>query len=171
MSNTTTSSNVRSARSSAAKFAFTYDHVNKKIVGTDIDFQKSGIPGSKQEEELMARIAKQPTYTFAVIETEKKPAKRTYKGLDRKLMEAYIAIQEEQAKANLTARLSQMIADESAFPTIRSWFLDEFPGFSVSKAQREIQKHNLTTTKAKVRAIKASAKPAPTKEQPKVVNF
>ncbi|MBQ1169283.1 MAG: hypothetical protein IIX49_00470 [Oscillospiraceae bacterium] len=60
------------------KFAFTYDHVNKKIVGTDIAFQKAGIPGSALEAELNIRIETRPSYGFTVIPTVKKPAKQTY---------------------------------------------------------------------------------------------
>ena len=80
--------NLTATATTSKKFAFTFDHVNKKIVGTDINFQKSGIPGSKEEKELMARIEARPTYTFAVIETEKKPAKKTYAGLTMEVMES-----------------------------------------------------------------------------------
>lgn len=140
------------------KFAFTYDHVNQKIVGTDINFQKAGIPGSALEAELNARIAERPAYGFTVIPTEKKPAKQTYKGLTKELMREYIAIQEEQAAADLNARLDTMLKEKKAFPTIKSWFLDEFKDFSVSKARREIKNHKLISVKTKVRLVKA--KPA-----------
>lgn len=140
------------------KFAFTYDHVNQKIVGTDINFQKAGIPGSALEAELNARIAERPAYGFTVIPTEKKPAKQTYKGLTKELMREYIAIQEEQAAADLNAQLDTMLKEKKAFPTIKSWFLDEFKDFSVSKARREIKNHKLISVKAKVRLVKA--KPA-----------
>ena len=151
------------------KFAFTYDHVNKKIVGTDINFQKAGIPGSALEAELTARMEERPSYTFAIIETEKKPAKQTYKGLTKELMQEYIKIQQDKAVDDLLAQLDNMVAEKKAFPTIKSWFLDEFKGFSVSKAQREIQNHKLISVKTKVRMVKATPKVAI--EQPKVVNF
>ena len=124
------------------KFAFTFDHVNQKIVGKDVDFQKAGIPGSKQEEELMARIEARPTYSFMVLETEKKPAKQTYAGLTRELMEEYIAIQAEDKKADLMAQFENMVEEKKAFPTMKSWFLDEFKDFSVSKAKTQIKNHN-----------------------------
>ena len=145
----------------SAKFAFTYDHINKKIVGTDINFQKAGIPGSALEAELLARMEGQPTYTFAVVETEKKPAKQTYKGLTKELMQEYIKIQQNKAVDDLLAQLDNMVAEKKAFPTIKSWFLDEFKGFSVSKAQREIKNHKLISVKAKVRMVKATPKTAP----------
>ena len=156
-----TMNNLTATATTSKKFAFTYDHINKKIVGTDINFQKAGIPGSALEAELTARMAERPSYTFHVIETEKKPAKQTYAGLTKELMREYIAIQEEQAAADLNARLDTMLKEKKAFPTIKSWFLDEFKGFSVSKAQREIKNHKLISVKAKVRMVKATPKTAP----------
>ena len=47
-----TTSNTTNTVRTTKKFAFTYDHVNKKIIGTDIAFQKAGIPGSALEKEL-----------------------------------------------------------------------------------------------------------------------
>ena len=135
------------------KFAFTYDHVNKKIVGTDINFQKAGIPGSALEAELNARIAERPAYGFTVIPTEKKPAKQTYKGLTKELMREYSAIQEEQAAADLNAQLDTMLKEKKAFPTIKSWFLAKYPevkAFGVSdeekaaEAKKEVEKASLT---------------------------
>ena len=143
------------------KYNFTYDHVNHKIVGTDIAFQKSGIPGSKEEQELMARMEARPTYGFTIIPTEKKPAKKTYAGLTRELMKEYINIQEGEKKADLMAQIDKMVADKMAYPTIKSWFLDVFEDFSVSKAQREIKNHKLVSVKAKVRMVKATPKTAP----------
>ena len=142
----------------STKFAFTYNHITKKIVGTDINFQKAGIPGSDLEAELLARMAAQPSYTFEVIATEKKPAKQTYAGLTQKLMKEYIAIQEEAKKAELNAQLDKMINDKIAYPTIKSWFLDEFKGFNVNKAKTLIKEKKLNATKAKVRLVKATVK-------------
>ena len=153
------------------KFAFTYNHITKKIVGTDINFQKAGIPGSDLEEELLARMSAQPTYTFEVIATEKKPAKKTYAGLTQDLMKEYIAIQEDKAKADLEAQLDKMIADKIAYPTIKSWFLDTFQNFSVSKAKSEIQNHQLVSVKAKVRLVKAAPKSATKNPELAVVNL
>lgn len=140
------------------KFAFTYDHVNKKIVGTDIAFQKAGIPGSALEAELNIRIETRPSYGFTVIPTVKKPAKQTYKGLTKELMKEYIKTRQDKAIDDLLAQFDNMIEEKKAFPTIKSWFLDEFKDFSVSKAEREIQQFRLNSTKAKVRLVKA--KPA-----------
>ena len=153
-----TMNNLTVIATTSKKFAFTYDHINKKIVGKDVDFQKAGIPGSALEKELNVRMEARPTYGFTIIPTEKKPAKQTYKGLTRDLMKEYIKIRQDKAIDDLLAQFDNMIEEKKAFPTIKSWFLDEFKDFSVSKAQREIQQFRLNTTKANVRKVKAKAK-------------
>ncbi len=162
--------NAKTATTSK-KYAFIFDHVNQKIVGKDVDFQKAGIPGSDLEKELMARIEARPTYSFMVLETEKKPAKKTYAGLTRELMKEYISIQAGDKQADQMAQFEKMVKDKTAYPTIKSWFLDEFEGFTVSKAKTQIKNHKLVSAKAKVRLVKATPKAEPAKEQPKVVNF
>jgi len=89
----------------------------------------------------------------------------------RELMEEYIAIQAEDKKADLMAQFENMVEEKKAFPTMKSWFLDEFEGFTVSKAKTQIKNHKLASTKKKIRLVKAAAMAEPEKEQPKVVNF
>ena len=74
-----TMNTLTATATTSKKFAFTYDHVNQKIVGTDIAFQKAGIPGSALEAELNARMEARPNYGFTVIPTEKKPEKKAEK--------------------------------------------------------------------------------------------
>ena len=50
---------------------FTFNHLTRKIVGTELNFKKSGTPGSAHDIELMARIAEHPNYDFLVIKPEK----------------------------------------------------------------------------------------------------
>lgn len=155
-----TTNTTTAVRSTSAKIAFTFDHVNKKIVGTDINFQKSGIPGSKQEAELMARIEAQPTYSFKVIETEKKPAKKTYAGLTLEVMEDYLAIYEGELAGEARTKFAEMKdkheKKKMSYPTIKSWFLDLFPNFNVNKAKTAIKAKNLEKAKAPYKVIKVS---------------
>ena len=138
------------------KFAFTYDHVNKKIVGTDIAFQKAGVPGSALEAELMARIDARPTYGFTVISTEKKPAKQTYAGLTMEVMEAYLAIYEGELAVEMRDKFAEMKGKHEPYPTIKSWFLDLFPRFNVNKAKTAIKAKKLENAKAPYKVIKVS---------------
>ena len=179
MTNTTSSSSTIKTASTSKKFAFTYNHINKTLVGTDINFQKAGSPGSALEKELLARMAGQPTYTFEVIATEKKPEKRSYAGLTMDLMEDYLAIWENELADAARAKFAEMKAKqekkELRFSIIKSWFLDYFKcGFSVEKAKEMIAYHKLSARKSKVRAtVKArlvKATPAVV-EMPAVSNF
>ena len=167
----TTSNTTTNSRSSAKKFAFTYNHLAKKIVGTDVAFAKAGIPGSDLETELMARMNGQPTYTFEVIETEKKPAKKTYAGLTMEVMEAYLAIYEGELAEEMRVQFAKMKAQKEqkkmTYPTIKSWFLDLFPHFNVNKAKTAIKSSNLEKKKAPYKVIKVSVNSALLAEQRK----
>ena len=152
MTNTTfaAASTIKTA-SISKKFAFTYDHPNQKIVGTDINFQKAGIPGSALEKELIARMEARPTYGFTIIPTEQKPAKQSYKGLNFDLMMDYVAVKGNEVQK---AEFEQHVNDGDSYPTIKSWFLDNFKvGFTVEKAKREIAECRLSAKKAKVRTV------------------
>ena len=107
---------------------FTFDHIHKQIVGTELNFRKSGIPGSAQDVELMARLAEHPDYTFQIIKPAKE--KNSYKGLTRELMYDYLEMTKQEL---LSAELQKMKNDGVGYPAIKSWFLDQFPGFNVSK--------------------------------------
>ena len=163
MTNTTsssiTSTTIKTA-STSKKFAFTYNHINKTIVGTDINFQKAGIPGSALEKELLARMAGQPTYTFEVIATEKKPEKRSYAGLTMDLMEDYLAIWENELADAARAKFAEMKAKqekkELRFSIIKSWFLELFPKFDVKKAKKEIREKKFKDAKAPYKVVKVS---------------
>ena len=163
----TTSNTTTNTRSSAKKFAFTYNHLAKKIVGTDVAFAKAGIPGSDLETELMARMNGQPTYTFEVIETEKKPAKKTYAGLTMEVMEGYLAVYQGELAVEMRAQFAEMKGNKVKYPVIKSWFLDLFPHFNVNKAKTAIKADNLEKKKAPYKVIKVSVNTALMAEQRK----
>ena len=166
-----TMNNLTVIATTSKKFAFTYDHINKKIVGKDVDFQKAGIPGSALEAELTARMTERPSYTFCVIETEKKPAKQTYAGLTMEVMEAYLAIYEgdlaEEMRDQFAKMKAQKAAKKMSYPTIKSWFVELFPQFNVNKAKAAIKASNLEKKKAPYKVIKVSVNTALMAEQRK----
>ena len=135
---------------------FTFDHITRKIVGTELNFKKSGIPGSKQDKELMARVKEHPNYTFCVIKPKKE--KNSYKGLKRELMYDYIDC---FGSKEMMEQLQKMKEDGTGFPAMKSWFLDLFPKFNVEKARREIQKYRLGNVKEKYKVVKAAPKSRP----------
>ena len=157
MSNSTSFS---MSATTSKKFAFTYDHINQKIVGTDISFQKAGIPGSTLEKELISRMEARPTYGFTIIPTEKKPEKRSYAGLTMELMEDYLAIWEHELAEEARSKFAEMKVKkekkEMTFAVIKSWFLELFPKFNVNKAKAEIKAKKLANAKASYKVIKVS---------------
>lgn len=128
---------------------FTFDHFNKKIVGTEQNFKKSGISGTAQYNALMAAMSAHPNYELSAMAPKVK--KQTYAGLNFELMMDYV-----EAKGNEVqkAEFEQHVNDGDSYPTIKSWFLDNFKrGFTVEKAKREIAECRLSAKKEKVRTV------------------
>jgi len=155
----------------APKF-FRFNLFNDTIEGSEFNFKKAGNPASEQYVELMKMKAIQPSFKFAAIASTKKVEKKqTYAGLTLPLMSDYIRIVgTEQVKAEF----NHMVEGKTAYPTIKSWFLDEFKHFNVNQAKAQIAKHDLTARKAAVRtAVKVkTAKVAPAVvEMPIASNF
>ena len=156
-------SNFNSSVKSASATYFTFNHINKTIVGSEFNFKMSGNPTKPQYEALMNAMAMHPNYTLAPIASTKKVEKKqTYKGLDMTLMADYIRIAgTEQVKAEF----NHMVEGKTAYPTIKSWFLEEFKHFNVNQAKTMIAKHELTARKTAVRtAVKVKMVKA---EEPK----
>ena len=149
---------------------FTFDHFNKKIVGTEQNFKKSGISGTAQYNALMAAMSAHPNYELSAMAPKVK--KQTYAGLNFELMMDYVEVKGNEVQK---AEFEEHVNDGDSFPVIKSWFLDNFKaGFTVEKAKREIAECRLNAKKAKVRTVvKAKvvkATPAVV-ELPSVSNF
>jgi len=90
---------VKSASATSTKPLFVYDHINRKIIGTERNFKLAGIPNSDACKALMAVKAGQPTYSLFPIPSKKKVAKKqTYAGLTRDLITEYVGIFGNDAK-------------------------------------------------------------------------
>ena len=141
---------------------FTFNHINKTIVGTEFNFKMSGNPTKPQYEALMAAMAMQPTYTLAPTASKKKVEKKqTYEGLTMPLMEEYLSLVyegelAEEARKQFAAMKAKHEQRELAYPTIKSWFLDLFPKFNVTKAKMQIQAKKLENKKAPHQVVKVS---------------
>jgi hypothetical protein len=162
-------SNVNATAKSASINFFTFDHIGQKIVGSELNFKKAGIPGSNQYNALMDAMSARPTYALSPLAPKVK--KQTYKGLNSDLITEYVEVFGNEAQK---AELEKMIDDNEAFPAIKSWFLDYFKcGFTVEKAKREIAHRKLKAKKSKVRkVVKANmVKAEEAKAPPAVINF
>ena len=149
---------------------FTFDHIGKRINGSEASFKKAAIFGTAQYEALMAAMECHPSYTLNSIASQKKVEKKqSYKGLTCDLITEYVEVFGNDAQK---AELKQMVNDNEAYPAIKSWFLDYFKaGFTVEKAKREIAQRKLNAKKAKVRkAVRVKATPT-VLEMPTAQNF
>ena len=141
---------------------FTFDHINKTIVGTEFNFKMSGNPTKPQYNALMTAMAMQPTYTLAPTASKKKVEKKqTYEGLTMPLMEEYLSLVyegelAEEARKQFAAMKAKHEQRELAYPTIKSWFLDLFPKFNVTKAKMQIQAKKLENKKAPHQVVKVT---------------
>ena len=146
MTNTTSSSSTFTTKTA---IYFTFDHFNKKIVGTEQNFNKSSISGTAQYNALMEAMKAHPNYELSVMAPKVK--KQSYKGLTFELMMDYVEVKgSEVQKAEFEAHVN----NDEAYPALKSWFLDNFKvGFTVEKAKREIAECRLNAKKAKVRTV------------------
>ena len=159
MTNITTSTN-----NTRIPTYFTFDHFNKKIVGTEQNFKKSSISGTAQYNALMAAMSAHPNYELSAMAPKVK--KQTYAGLNFELMMDYVEFKGNEIQK---AEFEEIVSSNATYPTIKSWFLDNFKvGFTVEKATREIAQHKLGERKDKVRA---AVRVKPVKAAPAVVNF
>ena len=165
MTNNTITTNTNNTRTATY---FTYDHFNKKIVGSELNFKKSGNSNNPQYAALMSAMAAHPNYELSAVAPKVK--KQTYAGLNAALITEYVELFGNEAQK---AELNQMVNDNEAYPAIKSWFLDYFKcGFTVEKAKREIAHRKLNTKKATVRkAIRVKVAPAAVVEMPVAANF
>ena len=81
MTNTTSSSSTFTTKTA---IYFTFDHFNKKIVGTEQNFNKSSISGTAQYNALMEAMKAHPNYELSVMAPKVK--KQSYKGLTFELI-------------------------------------------------------------------------------------
>ena len=138
----------------SAKY-FRFNLFNDTIEGSESNFKKAGNPTSAQYAELMEFKAIQPTFKFAPIASTKKVEKKqTYAGLTLSLMADYIRIAgSEQSKAEF----NHMVEGKTAYPTIKSWFLEEFKHFNVNQADRKATVRKVV----KAKMVKAEEAKAP----------
>lgn len=140
--------NTASTTTETIRF-FTFNHIKKQIIGSQFNFDKAGIFGTDQYTALMTAMEKHPNYALSPIAPVKE--KQTYQGLTKKFMEAYInAIATDEIKA----QYNKYIERKCHFATIKSWFLDEYQGFTMENARQEMRKYAKNESKKNLVAVK-----------------
>lgn len=104
-------------------------------------YKRASVFGTPECQALAKAQKMCPTFSVAI----KSSAKKSYSGLNYRLMEAYIAIQKnaDVLKADYEAvRRNAEEEYESIYPIVKKWFLGEFASdgktFDVRKAKAEI---------------------------------
>ena len=123
---------------------FIVDFINKKIIGTKASFDKASKGFGSIYEELAAKVAKHPDFTPEVKEQKKHStkAKKTYEGLDYKLMEDYIRIQANGIKVMRKYEAVKKFAKKAGktvYPIVKKWFLAVYEDFDVKEAEDAIR--------------------------------
>ena len=148
MTNNTFSSSTTSTTIKTTAF-FACDHIGQRIYGAAANFKKAETLDTPQYKALMVLMERHPKYRLDAIA----PAvtKQSYKGLNFDLMMDYVEVKGNEVQK---AEFEQHVNDGDSYPTIKSWFLDNFKvGFTVEKAKREIAECRLSAKKAKVRTV------------------
>lgn len=171
-------SNVNATAKSTSATYFTFDHIGKRIVGSEFNFKKSGIPGTAQYDALMTAMNAHPSYSLSPVAPKVK--KQTYAGLNFDLMMDYVDIKGTEVQK---AEFEEIVNSNAHFPVIKSWFVENFKcGFTVEKAKREVEnakrkiaQANLKATKANIRKVVKAKMAKPTAsavlEMPTAQNF
>ena len=119
---------------------FTYNFVNKTIVGTKSAINRAN-KGMKPEYGMLCEmLAEHPDFTVAEKQINHKADKKKYNGLTLPRMEAYIETQPNSKERLIEfAAIEKVAATKGAkYPLTKKWFLVTFPEFkenNVSKAE------------------------------------
>lgn len=149
---------------------FTINFIKKEIIGTQASFDKASKGFGSIYEELADKVAKHPDFALTVKEQKRQitRAKRTYDGLDFKLMEDYIAIQKngETLRREYDAvKAMAKSAGKSLYPITKKWFLDKFSTekkpFDVKEAKEAITEAMIASATSKVSAPKNNVSDMP----------
>ena len=128
---------------------FTFDHVKERIVGSEYNFKMAGHADKPQYAALMEAKKRHPDYELTPVASSKKVEKKqSYEGLNRPLIEQYL---EFKGNEILQAEYQKMKDEKFPFPTVKSWFLDNYKRFDVKKAKAEMAKGKLVAKKANIR--------------------
>lgn len=119
---------------------FTYNFVNKTIVGTKSAINRANKGMKPEYDTLCEMLAEHPDFTVAEKQINHKADKKKYNGLTLPRMEAYIKTQPNSKERLIEfAAIQKVAATKGAkYPLTKKWFLATFPEFkenNVSKAE------------------------------------
>ena len=125
------------------KNLFVVNFAENTIIATKTTLKKASVPNSPEYKALMKLMKQNPTFSIEVKEIKKAEGKKTYAGLNKDFIEAYISI---QANADELKKQFEKASEMGNFPLIRKWFLNTFENFEMEEAKDKI-------TQARISAI------------------
>ena len=111
---------------------FTFNHIEKTIVGTKSAIKRASVLGSDEYKILNKMMKEQPTYSVVEKIMQKKVEhKKTYGGLTLKKMEEFIKTQPDAEKNLIRLEAVKKVAKarNAVYPLTKQWFLAEFPSY------------------------------------------
>ena len=119
---------------------FTYNFVNKTIVGTKSAINRANKGLSPEYGMLCEMLAEHPDFTVAEKQINHKADKKKYNGLTLPRMKEYIETQPNSKERLIEFKAIQKVAEAKGakYPLTKKWFLATFPEFkenNVSKAE------------------------------------
>lgn len=119
---------------------FTYNFVNKNIVGTKSAINRANKGMKPEYDTLCEMLAAHPDFTVVEKQIDHKADKKKYNGLTLPRMKEYIETQPNSEKRLIEfAAIQKVAAAKGAkYPLTKKWFLATFPEFkenNVSKAE------------------------------------
>ena len=119
---------------------FTYNFVNKTIVGTKSAINRANMGKNPEYTTLCEMLAAHPDFTVAEKQIKRNPDKKKYNGLTLPRMKEYIETQPKgEERLREFAAIQKVAAAKGAkYPLTKKWFLATFPEFkenNVSEAE------------------------------------
>lgn len=119
---------------------FTYNFVNKTIVGTKSAINRANKGMKPEYDTLCKMLAAHPDFTVVEKQIDHKTDKKKYNGLTLPRMKEYIETQPNSKERLIEfAAIQKVAATKGAkYPLTKKWFLATFPEFkenNVSKAE------------------------------------
>lgn len=131
------------------KTIFTYNFVNKTIVGSRRSIERANKGLAPEYTELTQKLAEHPDFTVTEKVINQKANKKTYKKLTFEKMEEYISYLSNSKERLEEFEAVKKIADArgAKYPLTKKWFLEKYPEYKENEITTD-QTENLITETA-----------------------
>ena len=137
---------------------FTYNFVNKTIVGTKSAINRANMGKNPEYTTLCEMLSAHPDFTVVEKQIKHNPNKKKYNGLTLPRMKEYIKTQPNSKARLIEFEAIQKVAEAKGakYPLTKKWFLATFPEFKeneVSDAEISAETEALAKAAATLAAL------------------